>query len=101
MSENPIINALSATLYIALVASIMFNMEKTPDGVDSILVPIAMLSLFVLSAAVMAYVFCFNPIQLLVEGKKAEAGNLFLKTIGVFAIITLLAFCALFFVISR
>ena len=61
MTQNPILNALSATLYIALVASLMFNMEKIPDGVDSILMPIAMLSLFVLSAAVMAYVFWFKP----------------------------------------
>ena len=101
MTQNPILNALSATLYIALVASLMFNMEKIPDGVDSILMPIAMLSLFVLSAAVMAYVFCFKPIQLLIEGKKTEAVNLFLKTLGVFAIITILVFCALFVVINK
>jgi hypothetical protein len=96
MSENPHINALSATLYVTLVAFIMFNMEKTPDSVHSLLVPIAMLSLFVLSAGIMGYIFCYKPIELLVGGKRKEALNLFLKTIGVFAIITLLLFCALF-----
>ncbi|MGB2580783.1 MAG: hypothetical protein WBC83_03750 [Minisyncoccia bacterium] len=100
MTENPIINALSATLYITIVALGMFYTEKAPEPVAPVLVGIAMLSLFVLSAGIMAYIFFFKPVQLLVDGKKVEALNLFLKTVGVFAIITLLLFSILF-VISK
>lgn len=70
MTKNPLINALSATLYISVVASGMFFTEKSPEPVYPVLVGIAMLSLFVLSAAVTAYIFCYKPVQLLVEGKK-------------------------------
>ena len=100
MTENPIINALSATLYITIVALGMFYTEKTPEPVAPVLVGIAMLSLFVLSAGVMAYIFFYQPVQLLIEGKKAESLNLFLKTIGTFAIITLTLF-SIMFIISK
>lgn len=49
-----------------------------------------------LSALVMGYIFCYKPIQLLVEGKKVEALNLFLKTTGLFALVTLSIFFILF-----
>ena len=100
MTENPLINALSATLYITVVALGMFYTEKAPEPVAPVLVGIAMLSLFVLSAGTMAYIFFYKPVQLLIEGKKAESLNLFLKTIGTFAIITLIFFSILF-VISK
>lgn len=96
MTENPLINALSATLYISIVAFIMSSMEKSPGPDHSVLVPIAMLSLFVLSAAIMGYIFCYKPIQLLVEGEKTESIQLFLKTVGIFASITILVFFVLF-----
>lgn len=99
MTKNPLINALSATLYISVVAGVMSSMEKSPSNLDhSVLVPIAMLSLFVLSAATMGYIFCYKPILLLVEGKKVDALHLFLKTVGIFAVITLFFFCTMFII---
>lgn len=99
MTKNPLINALSATLYISIVAFIMSSMEKSSSNLGhSVLVPIAMLSLFVLSAAVMGYIFCYRPLQLLVDGKKLEALHLFLKTVGIFAIITVSIFSTLFII---
>lgn len=96
MTENPIINALSATLYISVVASGMFFTEKSPEPVYPMLVGIAILSLFVLSAAVMSYIFFYKPVQLLIEGEKVEALHLFVKTVGIFALITLSIFLILF-----
>lgn len=92
MTKNPILNALSALGYIILVASVMFYGFKNlgPDG-ESIIIPIAMLSLFTLSAAVMGYVFLSQPLQLYLDGKKKEAVKLITQTIGVFATITALA----------
>jgi len=36
----------------------------------------------------MAFVFFYQPLQLLIDGKKKEAVKLFAQTIGFFAIIT-------------
>ncbi len=96
MTKNPILNALIATAYIALVASIMFYAPRFADKKDTVFTPIAVLSLFTLSAAVMGYIFLSNPAQLFVTGKKKEAVNLFLRTVGVFAVITALVFIAVF-----
>lgn len=88
MSKNPFVNALSATAYITLVASLMFYGPKESIPEPSVMIPIAILSLFVLSAAMMGYFFLLQPIQLLVEGKKEEATKLFLTTVFAFACIT-------------
>ena len=54
------------------------------------------LSLFTLSAAVMAYVFGYEPFQLYFDGKKKQALDLALKTIAAFAIITAIILVLLF-----
>lgn len=88
MTKNPFLNALTATLYISLVALIMdFAMRQVPQP-KSVIVPIAVVSLFTLSAAVMGYLFLYQPGQLFLEGKKKQAVNLFLQTVGVFASVT-------------
>ena len=78
MTKNPYLNALLATGYITLVASFMFYGTEHNTSVKSVIVPIAILSLFTLSAAVMAYIFASMPLQLYLDGKKKEAVNLFL-----------------------
>lgn len=94
MTKNPLINASAAVVYISLVASVMFfGMRHT--GVDnpdnSPFVPITMISLFTLSAAVMGYIFLSQPLQLYLDGKKKEAVRLFLNTLAVFGGFTVLA----------
>jgi len=44
----------------------------------------------------MAYLFFYQPLLLFIEGKKKEAVNLFVKTIGVFAAITLVILLLLY-----
>lgn len=92
MTKNPIINAFSATLYIVVVVSLLFYFSTFKGMDNSILIPMSILSLFVLSAAVMGYIFVYNPLQLFLEGKKEEAVGLFLKTVGTFALITAVIF---------
>ena len=96
MSKNSFANAGAALLYIVAVSSLMYYGPKSIGPVDSILIPIGMLSLFVLSAAVMGLLFLYQPAQLFFEGKKDEAIPLFLKTVGVFAGITMVMFTSLF-----
>lgn len=85
MTKNPIINAASATLYITAVALLMFYGKTLFGTKDTILTPIAVLSLFSLSAAMMAYFFLYQPLMLFLDGHKKQAINLFLKTTAVFA----------------
>lgn len=91
MTKNPILNALAAFAYIAVVASFMSYVEKvgTAQPDKTILGPIAFISLISLSVASMGYIFFSNPIQLFLDGKKKEAVNLFVKTLITFGVITI------------
>lgn len=97
MTKNPIVNALSASAYIILVVSVMNvlsqNLRNKPDTFG---VPIVMLSLLTLSVTVMAFVFFYQPLQLILKGKKKEGVRLFVQTIGVFGAVTAVALALLF-----
>ena len=88
MTKNPFINAIAATAYIVIVALVMFYGTRWAGPVNSFLGPLAGLSLFTLSAAVMGYVFCYQPVLLFLDGRKKEAVDLFLKTTAIFGGIT-------------
>lgn len=97
MSKNPFINALSATAYIVLIVTIMnFIMKTQGDKPDTPFAPFILLSLLTLSASIMAFLFFYQPLQLLIEGKKKDAVNLFVHTVGVFAGVTVVGLILLF-----
>ena len=96
MSKNPLLNASTALLYIILIASVMYYGSGMVGQVKSVIGPIAILSLFTLSAAVMGYVFVFQPLRLYLDGKKKESVNLFSKTLAIFAVMTLVIFIVFF-----
>lgn len=97
MSKNPIVNALGASTYIVLVASVINFLSQTQHNKpDTILAPITMISLLTLSVAVMAFLFFYQPLQLFIEGKKKAAVNLFVQTVGVFGAITAVVLILLF-----
>ncbi len=96
MSKNPVINGFAASAYIFIVASVMNFGTRMMSHQNSFMAPVAVLSLFTLSAAVMGYVFCYQPAQLYFDGKKKEAVRLFLQTVVVFACITILMLILLF-----
>lgn len=97
MTRNPVVNAFLVAAYVATVASIMYYGPKFAGPKESVLVPIAVLSLFVLSAAVMGLLFLYQPGQLYLEGNKSQAVNLLLKTLAMFAGITAVLLCLLLF----
>jgi hypothetical protein len=66
----------------------MFYGTKSLPKEDTVFTPIVILSLFTLSAAMMGYLFLFQPLQLYLDGKKKVAVNLFLQTFATFAVIT-------------
>lgn len=97
MTKNPIVNALCASAYIILVVTVMtFVTQPLRNKPDTFFAPIVVLSVFTLSVAVMAFLFFYQPLMLFIEGKKKEAINLFIKTVGVFGVITAVALVLLF-----
>lgn len=98
MTKNYFLNALSGALYIVAVASFMFYVPPAlgPSEKDIVTIPIAMLSLFVLSVCVMAFLFGYQPLKLYLEGEKKAPLELLLKTVLTFAGFTALSFVALF-----
>lgn len=92
MSKNPLYNAISATVYIGLVVLLLTFMQTVTSGPDNFLAPIMMISLFTLSAAVMGYIFVYQPLRMYLEGEQEKAVKLFLQTVGIFGGITILLF---------
>lgn len=86
MRHSPFFNAGAAFAYIVTIVLVIRFVLRPMDGEESILVPMFMLSLFVLSAATMAYLFFFEPLMLYLGGRREEAVSFFLKTLGVFAL---------------
>lgn len=97
MFNNPYVNAFLAGLYIAVPASILYYAGEYVGRVSGPLGPIAFLALFVLSAAIMGFLFVSQPLRLFLEGNKTEAFAFFSKTVGAFAVITLVFILAVFF----
>jgi len=90
MNKNPFLNALSATAYIAIIASAIAYAPNFEVRMYGAIAPITFLSLFVFSASLMGYLFVYQPVQLLIGGKQKEATKFFLATVSSFAGITVL-----------
>ena len=98
MTKNPILNALGASVYIILVVAVMtFVTGPMKNKPDTFFAPIMMLFVLTLSVAVMAYLFFYQPFILYFDNKKKEALDLFLKTILIFGVITLIFLAVLYF----
>ncbi|MDB5187514.1 MAG: hypothetical protein JWO50_34 [Candidatus Kaiserbacteria bacterium] len=92
MKWNPIYNAIGAAAYVWTVGIVMNYVGQTHSNVpDTFIDPIVVLSLLVFSAALMGFLFFYYPAILLIENKKKEAVDFFLKTLGVFGLLTLVA----------
>ncbi len=90
--KKPYLNALAAAVYISLVVLFMHYMQSIRhDTPDTFIDGLGMISLIVFSAAVMGFLFFYQPVVLLIENKKAEAMRYFLQTLGTFGIVTAIA----------
>ena len=91
MRRNPFLNASGAAAYIWGVGLLISHIARLHhDTPDNLVGTISAISLMVFSAAVMAFLFFYRPIVLLVENKRDEAVSFFLKTLGIFGAITAL-----------
>jgi len=96
MTKNPFINALTALVYIAIVSCVLYVGTLLKVGTNAIIAPIALVSLFTLSAAVMGYIFLYQPAQLYFDNKKIQGVRLFLGTVMVFGCLTFIMLVLLF-----
>lgn len=74
---------LASAYIVILVLGANFTSRLVPE--PNLLIPIFMLGLFVLSAAIMGFLFLSEPAFLYAENRKTEAVSFFLKTLGIFA----------------
>ena len=91
MQWHPITNAAAALAYIGAVVGFLHIIGSLRrDTPDTLLDGMGVISLFVLSAAVMGFLFFYHPVRMLLEHKKEEALMYFLKTLGAFGALTVL-----------
>lgn len=89
-------SALASGIYILAIVGIIYALQS-PNTPDTILAPIFLLSLLTLSAAVMAFLFFYQPLKLYFDNHRNEALAHFMKTVGYFACIVLVSFFALLY----
>jgi hypothetical protein len=94
------LNAVATALYVAAIASFLFYAPKVfgPGRVDTVLVPIVMLSLLVLSAALTGLLIFGRPVLWYLDGKKKEALSLLVYTLGIFLLIMIAVLFMLLFI---
>ena len=100
MNKKAFYHAIIAAGYITILVSVVdvvSRMLHSHGG--NIFMPISMLTLLVLSVAVMAFLFFYEPVLLLIEGKRSEAVKLLFSTIAIFALFAIGFFAIAFFVI--
>ena len=90
MKNNPAVHSLGhaalVVAYVSLVVWIMNNGEHWFKQEQTILGPIAILLLFVFSAAVAGSLVLGRPVMMYLDGQKKEALNFFGLTLGWLAV---------------
>ena len=91
-------NALWTALYIILIAIFLSNTSVIfgGDNQKTVLIPIAMLMLFVFSAAVTGSLIFGRPVLWYMENKKKEAMSLLVWTLAIFFVVMVIMFATLF-----
>jgi hypothetical protein len=91
-----LINGLGTSLYVILIASFIYYLGNSPfTQKDTIFIPIAMLLLFVFSAAFTGILVFGKPLLWYLDGEKREAISLLFYTLIIFSMITLISFILL------
>jgi hypothetical protein len=89
------LNALGTIIYVSLVALVMSNGNRWFGPGNNILGAIAILSLLVLSAAIVGALVLGRPILWYLDGKKSEGIKLFLFTLAWLFVFTMVVFVIL------
>lgn len=90
-----LVNSILASVYISAVSFLMSNGQKLFGKNAGVLGGIAILLLFVISAAVMGLLILGRPLWLYLDGLKKEAVKLFYLTIAWLILIAAILFISL------
>ena len=90
--KRAFINSVGTFLYILLLVLFVFSLQTFSRQKDIIIIPIALLLLFVSSAAITGFLIFGKPVMLYIDGKKREAISLLGYTLGILFLITLISF---------
>ncbi len=93
--KRALIDSVGTAAYIVLIVTFIFSLQVFQGSKETILIPMAMLLLFVCSAAITGFLVFGKPVMLYVDGKKKEAISLLGHTIGMLVVITLVFFISL------
>ncbi|MFZ2804369.1 MAG: hypothetical protein WA001_04030 [Patescibacteria group bacterium] len=89
------LNALGTAAYIAVVATFFANAHFLGNKAEgTVLIPMAMLLLLVVSASVTGSLVLGRPVLWYLDGKKKEAVTLLIATIGCLFVLMVVAFVA-------
>jgi len=95
------INSFGTAVYVMFIASFIYFLGNAfSETSKTVFIPIAMLMLFVFSAAFTGTLVFGRPIIWYLNGKKREALSLLFYTLGIFLAITFIAFLFLILLIS-
>lgn len=86
------LNAIATAAYIVLVVLFVFSLQAFQGQPETIIIPMAMLMLFVCSAAITGFLVFGRPIMWYLDGKKKDAISLLAHTLGMLFIITIIFF---------
>ncbi len=96
MKNNTIVHSLGHAVlvgvYVSLVASVMNHGSKWFGQTDTAWTPVAVLMLFVLSAAITGTLVLGRPVLMYLDGQKKEALQFFGYTLVWLAVLTVLVF---------
>lgn len=89
--NTPLMRAVAAAAYIVGIVFVIHGLSRFEDN---LLFPMTFLSLLVLSALAMGYLFVWEPLRLYLDNKKEEAVKFFVRTVGYFAVFAVAIACA-------
>ena len=85
MKKHPFVYATFAASYIVVIVFVINGVTSFGVPEETLLIPMTMLGLFVLSAAIMGFLFLSEPFCLCFENQKQKAVRFFLQIVGFFA----------------
>jgi hypothetical protein len=95
MTKNPVINAFAAAAYIGGIVSLLsLFVDSKVEQTIPLLIPMVMISLFTLSAAVMGLIFFYEPFRMYFADEKEAAIKLVVQTVLTFAVLVALLLVA-------
>lgn len=90
--KKAFLNAIGTAGYVVVVVLFIFSLQAFQQKPDTIIIPMAMLMLFVCSVAITGFLVFGKPIMWYIDGKKKEAIFLLTHTLGMLFIITIVFF---------